>query len=92
MANKSKILVSTDIGSDVDDALALNVMLKHSGFNVEGIYTVNGDVNSRALIARHMVSLNRSLLYRSLDFLEKKQGRGYKARRFLQSSRLKKEP
>lgn len=52
-----KILLSTDIGSDMDDALALLVMLNHPGINLKGIYTVNGDVDSRSYIAKHMVNL-----------------------------------
>lgn len=52
-----KILLSTDIGSDIDDALALLVMLNHPEINLRGIYTVNGDVDSRSFIARHMVKL-----------------------------------
>src|SRR3989344_3421317 len=56
MTNK-KILLSTDIGSDIDDALALLVMLNHPEIDLQGVYTVNGDVNSRSFIARHMVKL-----------------------------------
>ena len=51
-----KVLFSTDIGSDVDDALALLVML-NAGINLKGIYTVNGDVVSRTYIAKHMMNL-----------------------------------
>ncbi len=52
----SKILLSTDIGSDIDDALALDIMI-NAGFNLKGIYTVNGDVQSRAFITKHMINL-----------------------------------
>jgi len=57
MKNKlDKILLSTDIGSDVDDALSLLAML-NSDIGLKGIYTVNGDVLARAYIAKHMVNL-----------------------------------
>lgn len=52
-----KVLLSTDIGSDIDDALALQVML-NSGIVPRGVYTVNGDVKSRAYIAKHMINLS----------------------------------
>ena len=55
MKNK-KVLVSTDIGSDIDDALSLLVML-NSGINLEGVYTVNGDVDSRSFITHHLLKL-----------------------------------
>ncbi|MBW3019460.1 nucleoside hydrolase, partial [Candidatus Woesearchaeota archaeon] len=52
----SKYLISTDIGSDIDDAISLLAML-NSGMDLGGIYVVNGDVKSRAYIAKHMVNL-----------------------------------
>ena len=52
-----KILVLTDIGSDIDDALSLLTMI-NAGLNIEGVYVTNGDLNSRASIAREM--LNRA--------------------------------
>lgn len=51
-----KILLSTDIGSDPDDALSLLTMF-NTGMDLGGIYTVNGDVNARACIAKRMVDL-----------------------------------
>lgn len=54
----TKILLSTDIGSDIDDALALDSIINKE-MNLIGIYTVNGDVKSRAYIAKHMVDLAR---------------------------------
>ncbi len=59
---KEKVLVSTDIGSDIDDALSLLTML-NSGINVKGIYTVNGDVDSRSRIAKHLVNLSGKDIY-----------------------------
>jgi len=59
--NQTPVLVSTDIGSDIDDALAIQAMF-NSGINLQGIYTVNGDVNFRSYIAKHMVNLaNREI-------------------------------
>ncbi len=55
---KHKVLLSTDIGSDIDDALALLVMLNHPAFDINGIYTVNGNVDARSYIAHHMIKLS----------------------------------
>ncbi len=52
-----KILLSTDIGSDIDDALALLAMF-NADLNPEVIYTANGDVRSRSYIAKKMVDLS----------------------------------
>lgn len=51
------LLVSTDIGSDIDDALALLVMLNHPCVRLEGVYTVYGDTDSRSYIAKRIVDL-----------------------------------
>ncbi len=56
-AYTSKILLSTDIGSDTDDALALLAMLNHPEINLKGIYTVNGNVDARGYITKHMLNL-----------------------------------
>lgn len=53
---RGEVLLSTDIGSDVDDALAL-LSIINSDINLSGIYTVNGDVVSRAYIAKEIVDL-----------------------------------
>ncbi|MAG52552.1 MAG: hypothetical protein CMH62_01165, partial [Nanoarchaeota archaeon] len=53
----SKILLSTDIGSDIDDALALQVMFNHPGIDLRGIYTVNDRMDVRPFIAKHIVNL-----------------------------------
>ncbi|MBS3147401.1 nucleoside hydrolase [Candidatus Woesearchaeota archaeon] len=52
----SKFLLSTDIGSDPDDALAL-LALFNSNANLRAIYTINGDSKGRACIAKNMVRL-----------------------------------
>jgi inosine-uridine nucleoside N-ribohydrolase len=57
-----KILLSTDIGSDIDDALTLLSLLNHPEVDLGGIYVVNGDVVSRGFIAKKMVTLlNRDI-------------------------------
>lgn len=50
-----KLLVDTDIGDDIDDALALGLGLK-CGADIVGITTVFGDTVRRARIARKLLS------------------------------------
>jgi inosine-uridine nucleoside N-ribohydrolase len=47
---KVPILIDTDVGEDVDDALALALALAHPRFDVRGITTVADDAHTRALI------------------------------------------
>ncbi|MEK6871468.1 MAG: hypothetical protein AABX16_01040, partial [Nanoarchaeota archaeon] len=54
---KDKIIVSTDIGSDPDDALSILAMI-NTGLNVSAIYTTNAkDLSIRSYIAKHVVNL-----------------------------------
>ncbi len=53
-----EILLSTDIGTDIDDALSLLTMLRHPEVKINGIYATVGDVASRCCIAKHMVMLS----------------------------------
>lgn len=46
-----KIIVDTDIGSDIDDVMALSYLLSHKDFEILGITTVTGDPVGRARIA-----------------------------------------
>jgi purine nucleosidase len=46
-----RIWIDTDIGSDVDDALTLAYVIRHSGFELAGVSTVFGDVDLRSAIA-----------------------------------------
>ena len=56
------IILDTDIGSDVDDALALATLLGSKSVNVQGITTVYGDTKLRARIAHHLCHIaNRSI-------------------------------
>lgn len=55
------IILDTDIGSDVDDALALATVLGSESVNLLGITTVYGDTKLRTRIAHHLCHIaNRS--------------------------------
>lgn len=45
------VLLDTDIGSDIDDALALAYLCRHPQCDLVGVTTVTGDVQKRAAIA-----------------------------------------
>lgn len=51
------IILDTDIGTDVDDALALAVLLGSQEADLVGITTVYGDVRLRSQIAMHLCSM-----------------------------------
>lgn len=51
------VLLDTDIGSDVDDALALGVLLGSPEVHLSGVTTVYGDTLLRARLARRLASL-----------------------------------
>ncbi len=56
------IILDTDIGTDVDDALALAVLLSSHEVDLVGITTVYGDVRLRSQIAMHLCSIvNREI-------------------------------
>ncbi len=50
------IILDTDIGDDIDDALALLFALKCSELEVEAVTVVYGDVESRAKLASKLIS------------------------------------
>jgi purine nucleosidase len=50
-----RIWIDTDIGTDVDDALALAYVLRHPGFELVGVSTVFGDVVLRTRIAEALL-------------------------------------
>ena len=52
-----RIWLDTDIGSDVDDALALGYLLKHPDLEVVGISTVFGDLPLRGRIVEELLRL-----------------------------------
>src|SRR5512138_2477611 len=47
----TKVLLDTDIGTDVDDAVALAYLLSHSDCELLGITTVTGEAAKRASLA-----------------------------------------
>lgn len=53
MADKQlkKVILDTDIGSDIDDAVALAYLLKHPQCQLMGITTVSGEPIERAKLA-----------------------------------------
>jgi len=52
-----KVILDTDIGTDVDDALALSVLLGSQSVDLLGITTVYGDTHLRSKIAMHICEL-----------------------------------
>lgn len=52
-----KIIIDTDIGSDVDDAIAITLALKSPELKVEGITTVYGNTILRSQIALKLLEL-----------------------------------
>jgi purine nucleosidase len=53
-----RILLDTDIGTDVDDALALAFALRHPEIELAAVTTVSGDTCRRAQIAAKLIALN----------------------------------
>jgi len=51
------LLLDTDIGTDVDDALALAFALRHPDIELRAVTTVSGDVDRRAQIAAKILRL-----------------------------------
>ncbi len=49
--NKVPILLDTDIGSDIDDAVCLSYLLRQSRCELLGITTVSGEPEKRAMLA-----------------------------------------
>ena len=53
-----RILLDTDIGTDVDDALALAFALRHPEIELAAVTTVSGDTRRRAQIAAKLIALS----------------------------------
>ena len=51
MIQKTKIVLDTDIGTDIDDAVALAYLLMQEHCDLQGITTVSGEAPKRAMIA-----------------------------------------
>jgi len=56
----SKVLLSTDIGTDIDDAVALYLAMNSPTIDLKGVYVTNGPVETRAKIAARMIRLGYS--------------------------------
>lgn len=52
---KIPVIVDTDIGTDIDDAFALALIIKSPEFELLGVTTVSGDTAARARIAAKML-------------------------------------
>jgi purine nucleosidase len=52
-----RLILDTDIGTDVDDALALAFALRHPGIDLRAVTTVSGDTRRRARIAAKLLRL-----------------------------------
>lgn len=55
-----RVLLDTDIGTNVDDLVALVLCLKSGAVKLEGVTTVSGDVDTRARIALRVLHLCRA--------------------------------
>jgi len=51
------LILDTDIGTDVDDALALAFAVRHPGLDLRAVTTVSGDVARRARLAAGLLRL-----------------------------------
>lgn len=55
--SQTTVFIDTDIGSDVDDALAILTALGSQEYKIVGISTVNGDTQTRARIVLRVLEL-----------------------------------
>ena len=53
--SREKIIIDTDIGTDIDDAFAVALALRSPEFTVLGITTASGDTEARARILDRML-------------------------------------
>lgn len=54
---KHSVLVDTDIGDDIDDAIALALILQSPEIDLQGISTVYGDTRQRACLAQYLLHI-----------------------------------
>jgi len=57
-ASPEKIIIDTDIGSDIDDAFAVALALQTPQVHILGISTVSGDTSARAKILDQMLGVS----------------------------------
>jgi len=55
-----KLIISTDIGTDVDDAIAVYLAATNPEIDLKAVWVTNGDVQARAHIARKLLNLASS--------------------------------
>jgi purine nucleosidase len=55
MASRQAIVLDTDVGTDVDDALAIGLILASPELDLRAVTTVSGDVTRRAQIAKKLL-------------------------------------
>jgi len=55
--SRVRVHLDTDIGSDVDDAIALAFAIRHPSVDLRAVTTVSGDTALRARIARRLLEL-----------------------------------
>lgn len=58
-SSKHIVLLDTDIGDDIDDALALALILQSPEIDLKAVTTVFGDTQQRARLAAHLLSTFR---------------------------------
>jgi purine nucleosidase len=55
----NRIIIDTDIGSDIDDAIAVALAMRSPEIVIEGVTTVYGDVDLRARIVKKMLQYGK---------------------------------
>ncbi len=53
----NKVIIDTDLGTDIDDAMAISLAMKSSEIDVIGVTTVYGDSKYRAQLATRLIEL-----------------------------------
>lgn len=50
----NRVIIDTDVGSDIDDAMALALAMKSDDIYIEGVTTVYGNTVLRAKLAKKL--------------------------------------
>lgn len=56
-AERAKVILDTDIGSDIDDAWALGFVVSYDGFETLGVTVTDGDTAARARLAAKLLQV-----------------------------------
>lgn len=51
---KEKVILDTDIGSDIDDAICLSFLLSNPNCELLGVTTVTGEVEKRSMMVSYI--------------------------------------